>query len=561
MSAHGPLLIAWTVVWSLLVVAAAMSLHWKRVVEYGKNPRPQARKHAAFGYDMLRHYVVLFGGKGERDENYNDTWIFDVLAGRWYAVHRSVTPPAMHGAAFGLNDGKFYLVGGCDQNRCFNDVWVFLTSTFEWHKLTPKGDLRPAGRLGAVGGFYATGSHIIFGLGSTIDHHYLEDIFFFDIPMQRWYKVIDRLFVYSPFVPHPRRYATSMMVSPSEVLIFGGCSKYGQCPTGDAWLFNVQSHTWQSLPLCASPRMEASAVTLLSTDEVEPKPTAILIYGGRRYSSQHLLGSAMIEPDEVVIYDLQQKTWSVRSSRCEDSSGLPEQRSAASTASALTEVYMFGGEAYDGRLLDDFWMLAGDWRESSSHQQCHSINFNLLALHGLLMSISFALILPAGALWALYKSARISNDEKTNGWRRVHAIAQICGTVIVAVGAACSVQAKWDNGKHLRSVHSILGAIVIVLLCLQVALGFSKRLIGSEHRKRIVDEAHFWMAIVVLPLALLNVILGLQLVVVPLAILFGFFVHISCLLAALGLILPVVRLRSPNIPPSPPHTAAALANR
>ncbi|KHJ41899.1 putative ATP synthase F0, A subunit [Trichuris suis] len=537
--------IGWIILTSHLFVINAVSLHWKRVAEYGKNPRPQARKHAAFGYDMLRHYVVLFGGQGERDENYNDTWIFDVLAGRWYAVHRNVAPPAMHGAAFGLNDGKFYLVGGCDQTQCFDDVWVFLTSTFEWHKLAPKGDLRPTGRLGAIGGFYATGSHIIYGLGSTIDDQFLEDIFFFDIPMQRWYKIIERLFVYSPFTPHPRRHMSSLMVSPSEVLLFGGCSKHGQCPTGDAWLFNVQSHVWQSLPFCPSPRMEASAVTLLSSDDVEPKPAAVLIYGGRRYTSQHLLGSPMLEPDEVVIYDLVGKSWSVRSSKYEDSSGLPEQRSAASTASALTEVYMFGGEAYDGRLLDDFWMLAGDWRESSTNQKCQSINFNLLALHGLLMSVSFALMLPAGALWALYKSARITKDKK-NRWTMTHTIIQTCGTVIVAAGAVCSIQAKRDNGKHFGSVHGVLGIIVIALLCVQVMLGFSKSLTRTEDQRRTINRIHFWLAILLLPLAFLNIILGLQLIAVPIGLLLGFFVHIFCLLAALGLILPVLQFRKSN---------------
>ncbi|KRY42949.1 RING finger protein B [Trichinella spiralis] len=532
-----PLPVCLVLLWSGCLLrwtyAAGGPLEWNRVVENGQTLRPAPRKHAALGYDTVRHYVVLFGGEGEKGKVYSDTWIFDILAGRWYPVQRETHPPATAEATFGLSDGKFYIAGGCNNTDCSDDIWI----TFEWKKIEIQDVVKPKKRRGAIGGIFPCSWNFIFGLG-TLDGTFLEDIHYYGVNTNSWFRVNNRHWVYSATVPHPRKHTSAVMISPSKILLYGGCIKHGACPSSDSWLFDLQTQSWQSLPNCAVPRYSATAVNLQTQENPQLKQTAALIYGGKLESSQHLFVSWMVESqnhtgrsrldeDEVVVFDSEKQTWSIRSVRpalCPSSlfkiaPHLPEQRSGAAMVSGLTDAYLFGGETSTGRLLDDFWMLTGDWRQSPVKEPCKVVTFNAFALHGLFMCIGFTLILPIGALFALYNSGKswYNSHQDHTGHRsdssnRIHASIQIVGVCFIIAGALSAMAAQSDR-KHFNSVHAILGLIILILLVLQCLFGlcvFIKKVTSIQFRR-----AHLWIAFAILVMAFLNTFLGLQLLGAP----------------------------------------------
>ncbi|KRZ05371.1 Adagio-like protein 1, partial [Trichinella zimbabwensis] len=517
--------------------AAGGPLEWNRVVENGQTLRPAPRKHAALGYDTVRHYVVLFGGEGEKGQIYSDTWIFDILASRWYPVQRETHPPATAEATFGLSDGKFYIAGGCNNTDCSDDIWI----TFEWKKMEIDDVVKPKKRRGAIGGIFPCSWNFIFGLG-TLDGNFLEDIHYYGVNTNSWFRVNNRHWVYSATVPHPRKHTSAVMISPSKILLYGGCIKHGACPSSDSWLFDLQTQSWQSLPNCAVPRYSATAVNLPMQENPQLKQSAALIYGGKLESSQHLFGRSRLDEDEVVIFDSEKQTWSIRSVRPAIAPHLPEQRSGAAMVSGLADTYLFGGETNTGRLLDDFWMLTGDWRHSPVKEPCKLVTFNAFALHGLFMCIGFTLILPIGALFALYnsgKSWRNNSQQDHTGHRsdssnRIHVSVQIVGVCFIIAGALSAMAAQSDR-KHFNSVHAILGLIILILLVVQCLFGlcvFIRKLTSIQIRR-----AHLWIALAILVMAFLNTFLGLQLLGAPStvtialgALLIGFLVVLAILL-------------------------------
>ncbi|KRZ60548.1 hypothetical protein T02_14744 [Trichinella nativa] len=366
-----PLPVCLVLLWSGCLLrwtyAAGGPLEWNRVVENGQTLRPAPRKHAALGYDTVRHYVVLFGGEGEKGKIYSDTWIFDILA-KDRNSRRGETEKT---------------------TRC---NWGHFPLQLEFHI-----------RVGHVG----------------------------------WHL--------------PRRYP--LLRCEHKQLV----QRHGACPSSDSWLFDLQTQSWQSLPNCAVPRYSATAVNLQTQENPQFKQTAALIYGGKLESSQHLFGRSRLDEDEVVIFDAEKQTWSIRSVR------------PAPTA---------------GRFLDADRRLAPKSRQRTVQS-------------GHFQRVRFTRLVHVHRLHA------DSPDRCT--------ICTIVGVCFITAGALSAMAAQSDR-KHFNSVHAILGLIILILLVLQCLFGlvFIKKVTSIQFRR-----AHLWIAFAILVMAFLNTFLGLQLLGAP----------------------------------------------
>jgi hypothetical protein len=68
--------------------------------------------------------------------------------------------------------------------------------------------------------------------------------------------------------PHGRTFAASTMISPDELLIFGGCLSGtfagGPCPASDSWIFSYINRNWERIDSsCLAPRMFTSMASLI----------------------------------------------------------------------------------------------------------------------------------------------------------------------------------------------------------------------------------------------------------------------------------------------------------
>lgn len=85
---------------------------------------PQGRSQLAMSYDLLRHRCVVFGGNGEGNLLFGDTWEWN--GARWILM--SVTGPGLRSdtaMAFHLASGETVLFGGADSMRLCNDTWAW----------------------------------------------------------------------------------------------------------------------------------------------------------------------------------------------------------------------------------------------------------------------------------------------------------------------------------------------------------------------------------------------------------------------------------------------------
>ncbi len=106
----------------------------------GSATHPPARELTSMTYDAADHYLVLFGGDGPCSAGFcefNDTW--ELYSGTWWAVHPSLTPPALEGHALSYDAalGEVVLFGGYNATlgTVLNQTWLF--SAGAWTMVAP----------------------------------------------------------------------------------------------------------------------------------------------------------------------------------------------------------------------------------------------------------------------------------------------------------------------------------------------------------------------------------------------------------------------------------------
>ncbi len=125
-------------IWSLSVNAMAGTATWTPLTPGGT--LPPARASACFGYDPLRHRLIVFGGEIVND-TLADTIEYDVDANTWFAITPAGAPTKRGSAVctFDQRTSKFVMYGGVTtpSGNPISAAYEYDPSNVLWRAITP----------------------------------------------------------------------------------------------------------------------------------------------------------------------------------------------------------------------------------------------------------------------------------------------------------------------------------------------------------------------------------------------------------------------------------------
>lgn len=302
-------------------------------------------------------------------------------------------------------------------------------------------------------------------------------------------------------------------MKPDELVLYGGClgggMTGGSCPSKDNWKFDATKTEWTRLEECSTPRMYSAMAMLPPLNGSERRA---VLYGGQE-KSKSVLVTPNYEANEIAVLNPDTNEWE----RKKVEGTPPARRSGHVMATTDAGIVVFGGTGLDGEgSLNDIWLLEGtasDADKTPSAGGCGSVDFNLIALHGIFMFLGWGVLLQAGAFIARYFR------HKDPWWFKMHRGLQVSGLLLAIAGLICAVQSVPFD--HLKFAHGGLGiAIMIIGLTqpLNAIVRPHKHPDGTKSTGRIIWELfHKNIGRVGLILALINITLGLFLAVAPVA--------------------------------------------
>ena len=103
-------------------------------------PTPRA------GHSMIyfeNQKCLYFFGGGSVDQMFNDLFIFDIEKHVWLlpVVKGDIPTPRASHSANQISENQFCIFGGGDTRTGYNDVFLYNTKTYEWHKITTAGEM------------------------------------------------------------------------------------------------------------------------------------------------------------------------------------------------------------------------------------------------------------------------------------------------------------------------------------------------------------------------------------------------------------------------------------
>ncbi|MFQ5919689.1 MAG: kelch repeat-containing protein [Thermoplasmata archaeon] len=205
-----------------------------------------ARGFHAMAYDSESDRMILFGGADE-DNEFGDTWAYDLNTNTWTEMAPSIAPTAMDAmemAYDGESDrmilfGGCRLVGACD----FNDTWAYDYNSDSWTLMNPA--TAPPGRHALRGAYDGESDRVIVvggqqGAGEVL----LRDVWAYDFNNDTWTNETLPGFWWAS-------YASVTYDSESDRLIhFGGQRDAGFVQ--ETWAYDYNSNTWSD----ASPPLQ-----------------------------------------------------------------------------------------------------------------------------------------------------------------------------------------------------------------------------------------------------------------------------------------------------------------
>lgn len=272
----------------LVGVQPAQAQNWSDITP-SSGPMPAARTNASAIYDIVRHRMLVFGGRAATGD-LNDIWSFDLTSHTW----TDVTPS--NGSAPGARrtpntvldsiGNQMLMWSGQGGAGLFNDVWAFDLTAETWSEFTSTGST-PNIRYGVASVFDPMTRELVAFAGFTSLGRF-DDTWRFDPVSVSWNDV-------SPTASKPAArclHSASYDGTGHRMIIYGGQSTGAR---GDTWAFDLTLNTWTELLPTASPAGR------FFTAHVYAAPThQVVIFGGN-------LGSS--KSDEVWGLDLSTNTW------------------------------------------------------------------------------------------------------------------------------------------------------------------------------------------------------------------------------------------------------------
>jgi len=227
--------------------------------------------------------AVIFGGvtfNGTSTYDVGDTWILNIPTWQWKEVVSTTRPVARgYHTTVSVPDGVLLFGGRTEQLQAFNDLWKFNPSTENWSYIAPNPtDYPPGGRFWHACAMEG-GNMYMFG-GFTWEHaDVTNELWSYSVSDNRWTILVPNGDINSP---RPRHGHTLVATSKNTLLLFGGRNngRPELITFNDLWEYNITSARWVQLKVQGDPAspparcaQTATAISTAATDEM-------VIFGG-----------------------------------------------------------------------------------------------------------------------------------------------------------------------------------------------------------------------------------------------------------------------------------------
>ena len=165
------------------------AFEWKKLPNQLDGVPLRLKSHTAITY---KTWIIMFGGETQTNEGSNNVYCYDIIDGSWRKVktESKVEIPKLDSHAVTLVQNKMMVYGGyiSDQAVYNNNIYCLDLDKMEWQCLfeAKKGVVSPEGRsnLGLV-----NDGKYLWVFGGITDHHSLDDLWKFDLALQKWEQV------------------------------------------------------------------------------------------------------------------------------------------------------------------------------------------------------------------------------------------------------------------------------------------------------------------------------------------------------------------------------------
>jgi hypothetical protein len=212
---------------------------WQQINPDGAAPEPRFAQDAS--YDVATKRLVVALGQGNGGAFFNDVWAFG--GGRWTRLDAgSAERPEIRYGAGGAYDaaGDRILIshGFTDRGR-FDDSWTFDLTAGRWAKIATSGAVPIKRCLARCLWQPGSGSLLMFG-GQTDDNPFLGDFWALDVANGAWAEPTP-----AP-LPGPRNlYGASLGEGGKRWYVVGGNTADG--PTAEMWAYDLALATWSRI--------------------------------------------------------------------------------------------------------------------------------------------------------------------------------------------------------------------------------------------------------------------------------------------------------------------------
>jgi len=203
-------------------------------IEKKPSVSPSGRFRHAMVYDSISNVIILFGGRNNiGDENFYDTWVYDLKKNTWMEMHPVTSPSKRHSHAMVFDEqrGVAVLYGGYGNKR-YSDTWTYNYMNNTWTNMNPKDS--PGGTYRHAMA-YDSVNHIIVLYGGLSN----PNTWVYSLSSNLW---VQRFPIGN--IPENRRYSEMIFHKQlGKVILFGG--EYYTTYLDDLWSYDVILDHWE----------------------------------------------------------------------------------------------------------------------------------------------------------------------------------------------------------------------------------------------------------------------------------------------------------------------------
>ena len=488
--------------WLILFFQHAFAVHFQisNLSPIGDVPSPRENGcMSSFG-----NVAVLFGG---RDDNtvFDDTWLLYSSNNSWLRVKPSAPAPRFAAVCVALNR-ELILIGGRNLSHILDSsiIWSFDVNQRRWRTVDADQPELVA-RAWAVGG-------VVNGKDILITHGRGVRDFRSDAVTLKLEGNLAQVRTLTPSAPgvfvygRPAYVVAAAFATISDgIMVVGGCSVHGRCPSSLAWFLNATTAKWGFARSAPAPQFGACMTRV-------PKTDILLLLGGQ-VSSRQTFNRANVTG--ISFYRLSSNTW-YQHVATRDANVITNRVGASLVAlDSPLRFVMFGGRETTGqqRLVQITNVFMFDSREVLAQKPTPRVVYiSVLDVHGLLMFGAFGIGFPAG----LYIARLFRFFSQRHYWFVMHYSVQALSFVLAVFGSA-AILSTTPVGV-LNHVHTIIGVILLTVMFLQIAFTIPciKPRVDSGTKREVWEIAHRWTGRTIVNMGFVNCTLGMLLYVMPL---------------------------------------------